>query len=370
MTHGRRVATAAVVAVAVVAFLTALQARALPRYGARYEQKCALCHVNPTGGGARTAYASQRLVPEELAMSAQKPELLKAIDPMIAKQILVGTDFRELWLGSDSEVAGERDFFQMQADLYFDFQLDPRVHLYYDRGMSNAYELFGYWYPVPLGYVKAGRFVPSYGWKFDDHTMFVRSELGFMPPANSDAGIELGASPGRSDIQIDVLNGNRGSIQDNDSHLATSVNANYRIHVGPLGAAAGISGYDDTGSGTLQKSWGAYGDLTWKRLTWLGELDLFDLQPAGLPSTTGVVTSHELSVQIRQGVDALATYDFYDPDRWSQTGAKTRWGGGVSVMPRSFAVLQALLRRTTFENGISYSGRDTYESVVQVHLLY
>jgi hypothetical protein len=134
-----------------------------------------------------------------------------------------------------------------------------------------------------------------------------------------------------------VLNGNRGSIQDNDSHLATSLNANYRIHVGPVGAAVGISGYDDTGSGTLQKSWGAYGDLTWKRLTWLGELDLFDLQPAGLPSTTGVVTSHELSVQIRQGIDALATYDFYDPDRWSQTGAKTRWGGGVSVMPRSFA---------------------------------
>ena len=40
---------------------------ALPRYTARYEQKCALCHVNPSGGGLRSSYASRQLVPEEIA---------------------------------------------------------------------------------------------------------------------------------------------------------------------------------------------------------------------------------------------------------------------------------------------------------------
>jgi hypothetical protein len=360
---------AIVVALAGVNGLAAFQAGALPRYSARYEQKCGLCHVNPTGGGLRSAYASQKLVPEEIAWSRAKPELVAGIEPQIAKHILIGTDFRELYLGSDTPNA-QRNFFQMQGDIYFNFQLDPRVSLYYARGATDTRELFGLDYLTPSFYVKAGRFAPSYGWKFDDHTMFVRSELGFSPPGYTDVGVEVGAHPGPLELQLGVVNGTRGSILDNDTRLATALNAGYRFRLGPFAAFAGVSGYDDPNQLLALDSGGARGYLTWKSLTWLGQADLFRRVPAGGTVTRGFVTSHELTCLLRQGLELKGTYDFYDPDKDQATGAKTRWGGGIFVMPQSYLALEFLERRTTFDNGIAYSGPDFYESVIQLHLLY
>ncbi len=343
-------------------------AGAVPRYSARYQQKCALCHVNPSGGGLRTPYASQKLVPEEIAWSGAKPPDLGEIDPMIAKHIMIGTDFREMYIGSDTP--DRPNFFQMQADLYFGFQLDPKVTLYYDRGQSGSYELFGLDYLRPTVYVKAGRFVPSYGWKFDDHTMFVRSELGFMPPANSDVGIEAGWSKGPADVQLGLVNGNRGATLDNDLQMAGVLNAVYRHRVGPVGAALGVSGYHHPGDLRDYDTWGGYGYLTWKKLTWLGEADLFQSKPSGSGATVGVVSSHELTYLVRQGLEVVGTYDFFDPNRDRGAGAKSRWGGGVFVMPQSYMTLEALMRRTLYDNGVDYSGRDFTETVLQLHLLY
>lgn len=368
MIRRKRWGTVIGVALALAGGLVAYQAYAVPRYSARYEQKCALCHINPSGGGLRNAYASQQLVPQEIAWSAGKPEALERIDPRVTKNILVGSDFREFYLGSD--VPAPRNFFQMQGDVYLDFQLDPKLQLYYDKGMSNTYELFALAYPRPTLYVKAGRFQPSYGWKFDDHTMYVRSELGFMPPGHTDVGVEAGLSAGHFDLQIGAVNGARGSILDDDHRVATSANALYRLRLGPLGAGLGLSGYDHPGEQTVFSSGGVYGYLTLGKLVWLGESDLFRRHNRGDPAVEGFVTSHELTFGVRRGLDLKATYDFFDPDRKLETGARTRVGGGVFVMPNSFVGLEALLRRTTFDNGLALSGPDSYETLLQLHVLF
>jgi hypothetical protein len=343
-------------------------ADAVPRYSARYEQKCALCHVNPSGGGLRSAYATQKLVPEEIAWRRAKLPALEDIDPMIGKHIMIGTDFREFYVGAD--VPGRPNFFQMQADLYFAFQLEPSVTLYYDRGQSASYELFGLDYLLPVLYVKAGRFVPSYGWKFDDHTMYVREELGFQPPANSDVGLEAGFSKGPFDAQVGLVNGNRGFVLDSDDELAGVLNADVRHRLGPVGLGLGVSGYHQPGPVLDYDTRGLYGYLIWKRLTWLGEADLFRRKPAGGAAVEGMVASHEVTYLLRQGLDLKATYDFFDPDRDQGAGAKSRWGGGVYVMPRPYMTLEALLRRTLYDNGVDYSGQDFTETALQLHLLY
>ncbi len=352
--------------------LLASVAQALPRYSARYEQKCALCHVNPSGGGLRTLYASQYLVPEEIAWAKPAKDILDGIDPEIANRILIGTDFRTIYTYANEDApATVKDFFQMQGDIYINFQMDDQLSLYYDQGISSSYELFGMWQGLPLtGYVKLGRFVPSYGWKFDDHTMFVRSELGFFPPTNSDVGVEFGISPKRLDVQFAVVNGNRGSTSDDDRKLATVLNATYRGHTGPFGWAAGVSGYWDDGEVANYGTGGTFGYLTWRRFEWLAEVDWTRDDPQGEGHTTGLVTSNEVSFLVRRGFEVLATYDFVDPDWNLQTGTETRWGGGVFVMPRPFLTLEALVRSTTFDTGVDVIGTDYWETLVQFHLLY
>ena len=349
--------------------VSASRVQALPRYSARYEQKCALCHVNPSGGGMRTSYASQKLVPEEIAWTRAKIAAIEEIERKIPEPIQIGTDFREMYVGANIEEA-HLNFFQMQADLYFAFQLDSRVTLYYDRGETGSYELFGLDYFLPTLYLKAGRFVPSYGWKFDDHTMFVRSDLGFMPPANSDVGLEAGWSMGPFDLQAGIVNGNRGGILDSDTKAAGVVNADVRHHLGPFGAAIGITGYHHPGRLRDYDSGGAYGYLTWNKITWVGEGDFFQEQPSGGPLVRGLVTSHELTYLLRQGLELKGTYDYFDPDRDLQSGAKSRFGGGFFVMPRPYATMEALLRRTEYDDGPALSGVDFTETVLQLHLLY
>ena len=125
-------------------------AAALPRYTARYEQKCALCHVNPSGGGLRNTYATRKLIPEEIAWLRHKPAAVEEIEQRLGNLIQIGADFREFYVGADVP-QNHLNFFQMQADLYFAFQLDPKVTLYYDRGQSGNYEMFGLGYLLPLG---------------------------------------------------------------------------------------------------------------------------------------------------------------------------------------------------------------------------
>jgi hypothetical protein len=86
--------------------------------------------------------------------------------------------------------------------------------------------------------------------------------------------------------------------------------------------------------------------------------------------TTGVVTSNELSYLLRKGLELRATYDFLDPDWNLESGAQSRAGGGIFVMPKPFVTVEALFRSTMFDSGVALSGEDYWETVLQLHLLY
>src|SRR5262245_32728836 len=61
--HGGLVRSLALVSTIAALLCAAIDANAIPRYTARVRQNCTLCHANPTGGGMRSLYASQFLVP-------------------------------------------------------------------------------------------------------------------------------------------------------------------------------------------------------------------------------------------------------------------------------------------------------------------
>jgi hypothetical protein len=297
------------------------------------------------------------------------------LDTHIGKNLSFGTDLRELFVLSSKDaplgLSAPQGFFPMQGDLYLAFQLDPKWSLYYDKGLSNTYEFFGLAHVLPFaGYVKAGRFVPPYGWKFDDHTMYVRNDLGFAPPFNTDGGVEVGLAPKHGDLQVALVNGNRGSTLDDDRRLAVSGNLSGRLKAGPLAALLGVAAYAHPGITEDFNTAGLFGYLGGWNVTWVGEADLTRRQPAGGPAVSGLVTSHELSVLLRRGVELKGTYDFLDPDRDLRTGSRSRWGAGVAVMPRPFVAAEALFRSTHVASGPAVPGSDFREGVFQLHLLY
>jgi len=345
-------------------------AGAVPRFAARYAQNCQLCHVNPTGGGQRSLYASQFIVPTELAMRRLPPDEAAKINPQVGDNVTLGADLRTLFLSSERSAVGS-GFFQMQASLYLALQLDERWSACLNRGQGGGVEAFGLGYVLPAsGYVKVGRFVPAFGLQLEDHTAAVREELGLAPPAHTETGVEVGLYPGRFAVNLALLNGAPGASRDNNGALATSVRASGRARLGPLLLAAGGSLRRNPEPRGERLQGGPFATLVWGPLTWLGEFDWARLDSTDGGRVTAWVTTHELTWALRQGLDARATYSFHDPDLERLGGAQARWGAGLDARPYPFLGLQAMVNLYRRDDGPELAGRDDTQTVVMAHFFY
>ena len=355
----------------------------IPRYSARYGQDCNLCHVNPAGGGQRTTYATQYIVPKEMAWLKLSDSTMAAIDPQLSKAVTIGADARTLYMRSDLgpndfvQTLPPDNFFQMQGNLYLTLQLTDRFSLYFDKGIgptSSTLELFGLGYILPAtGWVKVGRFTPDFGWRTPDHTAFVRQYMGFIPPFQTDVGIEAGINPGNLVLSAAVLNGNLGSTQDNDDRMELTGRALYRMSAGRLGFAVGGSGLWNRQFDREQTAGGPFGYFNFKPFTWTWEADFSQFKDlAQATDSTSFFTSHELAVQFRQGFDLKGTIDVYDPDTDGNTGKRVRYGFGAESMLYPFVRLEAMayLYRNLDESGISYPESEYSQFVGQVHFFY
>ncbi len=363
-------AAVAVLAAAASVFAAAT-AYTVPRYSARYGQDCSLCHFNPAGGGERTVYATKYLVPEEMALHPPGADALAGIDPQISRTITAGVDLRTFFFQvNPNQFDRPDDFMQMQGNLYVNVQMSDRLAAVLSQGMTGEYEVFGLAYFLPFnGYLKAGRFTPQYGWRFDDHTAYVRERMGFIPPAHTDAGMELGIHPGAAVLTVSLLNGAPGSLQDFNQSMEVVGRAGYRFRVGKLGLALGGSALRNKDPQTDRLAGGPFAYLSAGRLVWVGEADFLRDRSPGVEPATSWFTSNELSFRIRQGVDAVATFDHYDPDKSADTGSQQRYGAGVQVMPYPFLILDGRVNYTR-RTGAALAPGDYTQTVVQMHFFY
>ncbi len=357
----------------------------LPRYSARYEQKCSLCHVNPTGGGMRTTYASQFLVPTEMVYNPWGMGDIEKINPHIADRITIGADLRTIARYSDEDaLRSENGFFHMQSDFYLSFQGDDHWSAYLDRGSSTTYEAFGMAQVLPHnGYVKVGRFTPAFGWKLADHNAFTREVLGFEPPAHTDVGVEVGLYPGNTELHLSLLNGNQGATQDFNDELSFAARGAWRFHLKGTGVTLGGS-YQSDDDRSLpsdevreRNTGGPFGAFHWDRFTWLGEADWTRWNlPESDEEITTFITSHEAAFQVRQGLDLVGTFSFHDPDLDLQSGTEARWGAGINLFLNPFAVLSLLVQTYVIDEpdgsiiDPALSRTDYTQTVVQGHFLY
>jgi len=347
-------------------------ADAIPRYAARYQQSCTLCHLNPSGGGKRTAYANQFLIPMEMsALAWAESEQIDRLDPQISESVSVGADLRTLHLYSEDK-AHRNGFFEMQADFYALIEVDPRFSLYLDQGQSQTREVFGLGYVLPSGgYVKVGRFTPAFGWKFADHNLFTRSMLGFAPPNHTDAGVEVGFSPKDMTFQLALHNGASSSIIDDDHRTAGTGRAVLRRRIKGVSIALGGSYFYNEHARGLVRAAGPFGSLHWGPLTWVGELDWRSEDGATGPGSDELISSHEFAFGLQRGVDLRFTYDFFDPDVDTQTGSLSRYGFGIDTLLYPFLGIQASVHHATFESGSTIEAAQEFtQTVLLAHFFF
>jgi len=282
-------------------------AHATPRYAASYGQSCILCHENPTGGGLRNLYATQYIIPEELAAKGwEEPDsggMFTGQSPEISENITIGTDLRTL---SYQRSGGDGGSFAMQGDLYLNFRLSSTASAYVEQGLSGSGEIYGILHGLPLdGYLKAGRFIPDYGWRFADHQMFNRrylmSSVGSDSPAFLyDSGFEIGGSPGVFEYSASLLSGPE-SHGDNYAARALVRQEWFGLRLG-VGASVWRR-YNPSGH---QRAVGGIWYVSSGPVSWLGEVDETN-RPDGVDNThrLGNMMAQELTVTVARGWDEI-----------------------------------------------------------------
>jgi hypothetical protein len=273
----------------------------------------------------------------------------------------------------------------MQGSIYATLQLDERfsayIHEELGQGSASAYEVFGMGWLVPgTAWVKVGRFVPAFGWRPADHRSFTRRNFVILPenPPQSDTGVELGARRGPFEAQVALVNGEFGSAFELNDELAFFGRGLMQRQVGPAHLAAGGSYAQHRGLDRHRWAGGPFFGASWNRFTWWGEFDWTHVVPgraagpAQIQVDTSFTTSQELAVQLMQGLDVFATYDFHDADMEVESGAGARVGAGIEALPYPFLQLRAKLDWFSVDAGPEAPPLpdDVRETQLEVHFLY
>jgi hypothetical protein len=345
--------------------LAAGEAAALPRYSAQYGQRCALCHVNPTGGGPRTLYASQMIVPEELSFTRYQPEAIANIRPDLTPAVSVGLDLRNLLTFAEG---GRGEQVSMQANAHVVVEADENLTAYLTLGDGGAQEYGGIAYVLPLdGYVKVGRFTPDFGWRWDDHFMASRRFL-LAPGGSQDpgylrqTGIEFGAHTQAVEVSASLLD----DVDQEDASYAGRIVL--RQSAGGLNLALGtsyISQEPSLAQTRRVRAWGGFGYASLGPATWVYEVD-----ETGDGVHNGLLISQELTWRLQPGLHLRGAYTFQDPDHKEQTGARDRWGVGVDMLATPFFGVQAMLNRYSAERGALVTDQNLWRGELVLHVLY
>jgi hypothetical protein len=184
-------------------------------------------------------------------------------------------------------------------------------------GFHEAFVMSGEW--PGNSYIKVGRFLPPFGTRLDDHTAFVRRDLGLDQgrPSSYVSGVEIGLAPNYPYANIAVFEtGLSQHALTGDGELGVSGVAGWR----DLGWSLGASAYHTGGAESRTMLGATFSFNPWfyaarLPLTYLGEVDWVALggQP-GDRTVNQVVAFHELDYTIRDGVLARLRHDFIDPD--------------------------------------------------------
>ena len=324
---------------------------AIPRFALwKGEANCLSCHTNPTGGGIRSG-GGEAFSKNVLAMWKRGD----AFSGQISEGLRFGADIRNQFLSfsqegpigqpGDTSISNSTSH-AMTAALMLDASLTNALHLYvrYDpvAGFNESYgtlhfvdeseEIIAAGSVVNNAYLKIGAFLPSFGIRFEDHTLYTRGGnrgiAGFGPAGSfwvegyRDVGMEAGATFfDHIGLQVAYLNGNEEHPAANvsfggDAAISARLTASAEVIEDAFSFEVGGSMYAHTGvaSGKDLSLIGVHVGLRGGPVTLLAEYDMGEnvYQPyvGDFVPKLNAMTA-ELAVRVTQGLDLIGRFETY-----------------------------------------------------------
>jgi hypothetical protein len=327
--------------VAALCFVT-LRAHAEPYLAIQQGLKCGACHVNPTGGGLRTAFGdvfSQTLMPAKTLDTGGD-----VWSGDVSKFLRVGGDLR--FQAAATEVPHTRTSYQFQLEqtrIYGQANVIPeRLFVYVDEqvapgGALNREAYAVYWSASHDWYVKAGQFYLPFGFRLQDQTALIQTASG-INMTTPDQGAEFGWERGHWDAQVAVSNGTAGGASTENGKQYSGqliwVDSLWRV-----GAALNFNN-KNAGNKSIEA---LFAGLRTGPVEWLAQGEYISDKsfPDGRRSAATLVEADWL---VAKGNNLKITYEFLDPDRGVSNDGQTRWSAVYEWTPIQFAQIRGGVR--------------------------
>ena len=355
---------------AVLAALSGLPAtaRAEPYIAVATGLKCTVCHVNPTGGGKRTAYgdvyAQTELAAQVLSMGDQGPWTGE-----LTKRLAMGGDLRADVDAVDTPGANRSNRFTVeQGTAYAEFRAIPGLlTVYADQqfapGGSQNREAYVLLTPSSSKYhVKVGQLFLPFGWRLQDDTAFVRQASG-VNYETPDRGVEVGLELPKWSAQAALSNGTAGG-GETDAGKQVSLSAAYVRSRWRLGASYNVNNAD-LGDREMES---LFAGARTGPISWLAEIDYIGDETPGGGRRRMYASLLEGNWRFRKGHNLKLSYEFLDPDRDVAEDQRERYSLVWEYTPMQLLQARFGLRTYNGVPGIAATNRN--EAFAELHAYF
>ncbi len=318
-------------------------AHAEPYLAVQLGFKCGQCHVNPTGGGLRTAFGD---IFAQTVMPAQRIDTqLDNWTGQVNQFLRAGGDLRfDFSLNQAPDTTSVQQFALEQTRVYLEADVIPnRLLAYVDEQVApggalnrEAYVLF--WSPTHDWYLKAGQMYLPFGLRLQDQTAFILTATG-INMTTPDQGVEFGWERGHWDAQVAVTDGTAdGTVTGNGKQYSTQliyVESQWRVGI------AANSNYQSDGA---KYAYGIFGGLRTGPISWLAQAEITDDQSIANDQGKQLATLLEANWLIARGNNLKITEEFLNPNRAVPNGEQTRWSMVYELTPIQFVQIRTGFR--------------------------
>lgn len=321
----------------------AFAAHAEPYLAVQMGLKCGQCHVNPTGGGLRTAFGdtfAQTLLPA-LHIDTSIDNWTGQLGPYVR----AGGDLRyDASVTQVPQASSVQQFELEQTRVYLEADVIPgRLLAYVDELVApgnalNREAYLTYWSASHDWYVKAGQMYLPFGLRLQDQTAFILTTTG-INMTEPDQAVEFGWERGHWDAQLAISNGAAGGHVNSDGKQFSSqvafVESRWRV---------GIAANRNDQPAGAKNDFGIFGGLRTGPISWLAQAEATDDQSIANGQGKQLATLLEANWLIARGNNLKVTEEFLNPNRAVPNGEETRWSLIYELTPIQFVQIRAGFR--------------------------